>query len=499
MKLQSLRNLQPAALTLASALVLSCTAFTPAPLAAQQQPAQPSQPSGQRSDGQIEMDVVQALDESQALKDDLITAATIQGKVTLSGTVSADANKQLAQSIVAKVPGVGGVVNNLKVGNPADAANADNLPAPEDDDQAAAQQSGQQPGYPQQGSAQPGYPSDPNYPQPGDQPNPQQAPPPNGYPQQPNGYPQQQQPGYPQQPNGYPQQGSSQPGYPPPPPTSGRPAYPGPGNGPGYGPGYPPLPPQGGYGQQGYGQGPYGGQQQPYQPAPSFAIPTGPVTLNPGTVLQLRTTNNVDSKRATPGTPIDFTVIRDVSVNGFLAIPLGATIHGVVTDVQHSGQLAGSAELGLRLVSLDLGGKNYPLNSDVFRVKSPNKAGRTVGNAIGGALLGALIGGAAGGGSGAAIGAGAGATVGTAASAATPNPRAWIPAEALVRFQLTAPITVDPVSKDEAARLAQGMYQGGPQLYRRPGPGYYAYPAPYGYPPVYYRPYYMVGGGYYWR
>jgi hypothetical protein len=61
------------------------------------------------------------------------------------------------------------------------------------------------------------------------------------------------------------------------------------------------------------------------------------------------------------------------------------------------------------------------------------------------------------------------------------------------------------VSPEEAARLAQGLYPGGPSLYRR---GYYpAYPPPYGYaagpyyayPPVYYRPYYAVGGVYYWR
>ena len=56
--------------------------------------------AGQRTDGQIEMDVVKALDDSQALKNDLITAATIQGQVTLSGTVSSDASKQLAESIV---------------------------------------------------------------------------------------------------------------------------------------------------------------------------------------------------------------------------------------------------------------------------------------------------------------------------------------------------------------------------------------------------------------
>jgi hypothetical protein len=119
--------------------------------------------------------------------------------------------------------------------------------------------------------------------------------------------------------------------------------------------------------------------------------------------------------------------------------------------------------------------------------------------------MGAIIGGAVGGGSGAAVGAVAGGGAGTAVSAAG-GPHAWIPAEALVTFHLNAPVTVDPVSQQEAMRLAQGLYPGGPQLYRRrayygpgyppPPPGYYA-----GYPygPVYYRPYYFSGGYYYWR
>src|SRR5579859_7281649 len=82
-----------------------------------------------RSDGQIEMDVVHALDASQALKDDLITAATIQSEVTLSGTVSSDSSKHLAESIAKTVPGVTKVHNNLKVGNPANDANAQGAPA----------------------------------------------------------------------------------------------------------------------------------------------------------------------------------------------------------------------------------------------------------------------------------------------------------------------------------------------------------------------------------
>jgi hypothetical protein len=67
----------------------------------------------------------------------------------------------------------------------------------------------------------------------------------------------------------------------------------------------------------------------------------------------------------------------------------------------------------------------------------------------------------------------------------------------MVAFHLNSPLTVTPVSAQEAARLAQGLYQGGPALYRR---GYgQPYPYGYGYPPVYYHPYYAVGGYYYWR
>jgi hypothetical protein len=224
------------------------------------------------------------------------------------------------------------------------------------------------------------------------------------------------------------------------------------------------------------------------------------VNLPQGTLIQLRTTEPVDSKRAKGGEPVQFTVIQDVTNDGVLAIPRGATVHGVIAEVKQSGELAGSPELGLQLTSLDLGGQSYPLQSDIFKVKGPGKGGRTAGNIIGGALVGALIGGAAGGGGGAAIGAAAGGTVGTAASAATPGPRAWIPAEALVTFHLAAPVTVNPVDQQEALRLAQGLNPGGPSLYRR---GYYGRPPypgyPYYYAPVYYRPYYFSGGYYYWR
>ena len=152
----------------------------------------------------------------------------------------------------------------------------------------------------------------------------------------------------------------------------------------------------------------------------------------------MRTSEAVDSKRAKDGEPVQFTVIQDVTMGGVLAIPRGAAVHGVVTESKNvgSGDLAGSSVLALTLTSLDLGGRSYPLDSDQFKVKGPNKAGQTVGSAVGGGIIGTIIGCAVGRGAGCAIGAGAGVAAGTAASAASPGPRVWIPAEALVTFHL---------------------------------------------------------------
>ena len=227
------------------------------------------------------------------------------------------------------------------------------------------------------------------------------------------------------------------------------------------------------------------------------------MTISQGTLIQLRTNEAVGSKHAKDGTPVEFTVIRDVAVGSVLAIPRGATVHGVVTEVKKAGELAGSSELALKLTSLDLGGQSYPLNTDQFKVKGPGKGGRTASDVVGGTILGTMIGCIAGRGAGCAIGAGAGAAAGTAAAAATPGPGVWIPSEALVDFHLATPLTVTPVSAEEAYRLGQGLFNGGPSLYRRsyyyPYGGPYAVGYPYGYPPVYYRPYYAVGGYYYWR
>jgi hypothetical protein len=398
-KPNNFRLLMPAVLfagVLTGGVVLSGPHAHGQDAAGQSAPAQaPEQASGQRTDGQIEMDVVHALDAAPALKDDLITAGTVQGEVTLSGTSASDANRRLAESLAGKVIGVTKVVNNLTVGNPETAQDGQGQPQGQNQDQAQGQYQDQSQPVAQNGD-----------------------------------------PGPMPQPNG------PRPGYNPAPPPAAR------------------VP----------------------------ETPHAPVTIAQGTLLRVRTSEPLNSKKAKDGTPVEFTVVRDVYAGGVLAIPRGATVRGVVTESKKAGALGGSPELALKLNALDLEGTSYELDTDPYSVKGPNKAGRTVGNAFGGALLGAIIGGAVGGGGGAAIGAGAGAVGGTAATAATPGPAVWIPAEALMDFHLNSAITVTPVSRQEAQRLAGNAPPPSqrPTLYRR---GYY----PYGYPPpppgYYYRPY----------
>jgi hypothetical protein len=411
MNKQTLRRIWPVVFVMGG---LGSLAMVNSAAMAQDAVPQNSAPAGERTDGQIEMDVVHALDAAPALKQDWITAGTVQGEVTLSGTSASDANRQLAESLASKVPGVTKVVNQLKVGDPQQAQ--DGTSQPQD-----------------QGE----YPSDQG------QPTANNAPNYNNAPQQPM-----------------------------PPPQN---------------PGYQQYPPQQQYPQQQYPPQQYAQQPQaPQMPEP----PHEPVTLAQGTLIKVRSSEPLDSKKAKVGTPVEFTVVRDIYAGGVLAIPRGATIRGEVTEAKNAGALGGSPELGLKIENLDLGGQTYALDSAPYEVKGPNKAGHTAANAIGGALFGALIGGAVGGGGGAAIGAAAGGVGGTAASAATPGPRVWIPAEALMDFHLNTPITVTPVSSREAMRLAANAPPPSqrPTLYRR---GYY----PYGYPPpppppgYYYRPY----------
>jgi hypothetical protein len=206
--------------------------------------------------------------------------------------------------------------------------------------------------------------------------------------------------------------------------------------------------------------------------------PRAEVTVLEDTLIRVMSNEPVSSRYSKDGAPVLFTLSEDVVVDNILAIPRGATVHGEVVQTKKAGVLTGSPELTLKLVSLDLGGRSYPLYTYLFKAQGTSKTKPTETKIKGGAVVGAIVGGvfsgSAKGGStatskaaGMATGAAVGAGVGTAVAAATPGPSMAIPAESQIDFHLASPISVVPVSAKEAARLSQGMRPGGPVLYVR--------------------------------
>jgi hypothetical protein len=206
--------------------------------------------------------------------------------------------------------------------------------------------------------------------------------------------------------------------------------------------------------------------------------PNAQVTVLENTLFRAMSNEPLSTRQTRQGAPVLFTLSEDVVVDGVLIIPRGATLRGNVVESRPAGTLTGSPDLILKLTSLELGGRSYPLYTYQFKVTGTSKTKPTETKIKGGAIIGAVAGGIfsgsakadptavaklAGMGTGAAVGAG----VGTAVSAMTPGPILSIPAESQMDFYLSSPISVVPVSEKEAARLSEGMHPGGPVLYVR--------------------------------
>jgi hypothetical protein len=206
--------------------------------------------------------------------------------------------------------------------------------------------------------------------------------------------------------------------------------------------------------------------------------PNAQVTVPEDTLIRVMTNVPLSTREAREGELLVFTLAEDVVVDNVLIIPRGATVHGTVVQSKKAGKLTGSPDLILQLVSLDLGGRSYPVYSYEFKAEGASKTKPTETKIKGGAVIGAIVGvafdgsakgttTAAGKLAGMGTGAGLGAGIGTAVSVATPGPVLFIPAESQIDFYLAYPISVVPTSAKEAARLSQGLHAGGPVLYVR--------------------------------
>jgi hypothetical protein len=117
-------------------------------------------------------------------------------------------------------------------------------------------------------------------------------------------------------------------------------------------------------------------------PAPSPAAATTPgvgFLLEDGTPVHLVLSQNLSSADAVTGQTVEFEVVDDVIVNGFIVIPHGATAWATVTDAEHKKRMGRAGKLDL--------------NVDKVRLADGEKALlRAVKDAKGGGHTGAMVG-----------------------------------------------------------------------------------------------------------
>lgn len=182
-------------------------------------------------------------------------------------------------------------------------------------------------------------------------------------------------------------------------------------------------------------------QVAPVQPA----APPAEIHVTAGTSLAIRIDQRISVKESRAGDRFTGELVEPVKDgSGNIIIDMGVRVGGRVDSSKSRGHFKGASNLSLRLTSLTLNGKEYPLETRDFREAKKGKGKRSAAMIGGGAGLGMLLGGLAGGGSGVAIGALAGAGAGTAGAGLTGNRDLVIPAESIIHFKLADELVIQP-------------------------------------------------------
>ncbi|RSL14971.1 hypothetical protein EDE15_0441 [Edaphobacter aggregans] len=186
-------------------------------------------------------------------------------------------------------------------------------------------------------------------------------------------------------------------------------------------------------------------------PAPEPVAPAPPpppkkLTVPSGTAIPVTITQQLSAKSANVGDSFSGELAGPVkTAGGATVFPRGAHVLGTVVGAKGRGRFKGAGDLAIQITSIS----GTPVSVGIYEKEEKGKGKRTAAMVGGGGGGGALIGGLAGGGKGALIGGLVGAGAGTAASAFTGNKDIVIPAESVVNFTLTAPVTITVKPKEQ--------------------------------------------------
>ena len=154
-------------------------------------------------------------------------------------------------------------------------------------------------------------------------------------------------------------------------------------------------------------------------PKPSFEV----ITVEENSVIGIRLETPISSETAKVEDRVTARVTRDVTVDGRVAVPSGATLEGIVTTVERGGRFRERARIGIEFRTVVLPDQaRVAIETETIYRQGDAPTGEATAKIGGAAVVGSILGAVIGGKKGAAIGGGAGAAGGTAAVMASgPN------------------------------------------------------------------------------
>jgi hypothetical protein len=186
--------------------------------------------------------------------------------------------------------------------------------------------------------------------------------------------------------------------------------------------------------------GPVDEVQIPSPDAPRVALEE--LTVNSNSVIGIRLETPVSSDTARVEDRVTARVVRDVTVDGRVAVPAGATVEGYVTEVERGGRFRERARLGVRFTTVVLSDSTrVNVSTDPIYRMGEAPTGEATSKIGAATVVGTIIGAAIGGKKGAAIGGATGAAGGTAAVMASGPNHVMLTTGTSLTVRLTEPAT----------------------------------------------------------
>jgi hypothetical protein len=156
-----------------------------------------------------------------------------------------------------------------------------------------------------------------------------------------------------------------------------------------------------------------------------------------GTEMDVRLIDSLDSGTAMVEDRFEGTTVADLRVDGRVAIPAGAVVRGVVTEVNPATRTNRTARMTLSFDQVTVNGQAYPIRGTITEAIEGSgikgEAGRLGVGAGAGAVIGGLLGGVKGALLGVAIG-------GAGTLAATEGKEVRVPQGSVLRVRLDSPV-----------------------------------------------------------